>query len=484
MFKILFKKEIAENIQNYRFLLALVLCLIVIPLGFTVSQKDYADRRLVYDEAVRDYEQTRATAGDLMRNGGAAFRPPSPLSLLSGGVEMVLPNSVETRGYITEGGAEVQFNNNRRLDNPFLSLFGRLDLSFIVTTVMAVLVMIFTFNAVAGERERRTLAQIMANPVPRPMLITAKMAAGSSLLAAAFIAGILAGVLLTAALGLSPFAQPGVFGPFAIGIGASLVFLLVFYNLGLLISGLTRNSLSAMVTVLSVWVGLAMILPKGSVVLAKLILPVKSQQVIDLEKNQVRLQNDRDIYADLQQLTQTTPGIKDMSMDEFFKALRAKSPAVEAFKKVQADRKAEFTARLDADLDKIDAEFERQRGRQAALARNLSRLSPVSCLVHFMAELAGTGFAEERQWLETRSRFKQILDREIAIKLTALAFKNITLSSYRGIDLKAPAPKLPAEPVPLERRLAAGWVDMALLGIYGVLFFAGAYVVFLRYDVR
>jgi ABC-type transport system involved in multi-copper enzyme maturation permease subunit len=484
MFRILFRKEIAENIHNYRFLLALVLCLVIIPLGFTVSQKDYAARRQVYDQAVRDYEQTRATVTDLMSSGGAAFRAPSPLSLLSGGVEPVLPNSVETRGFISESGAQVGFNNTRRLDNPFTSLFGRLDLTFIVTTVLAVLVMIFTFNAVAGEKERRTLAQIMANPVPRPTVVAAKMAAGASLLAAAFLAGTATGLLLTAGLGLSPFREPGTALPFAIAVGVSLIFLLVFYNLGLLVSALTRSSVSAMVALFSFWVFLAMIFPKGSIVVAKLILPVKSQQVVDLEKSQVRFQSDSDFYGYLDRLAKSTPAIKNMSTDEYFKARRAKNSAVEAFEKVQTERKAEFTARLNADLDKIDAEFERQRGRQAALARNISRLSPVSCFVHVLAELAGTGFTEERAWRETRSRFKQIIDREIAPLTRMYFFGNMSYGGDRNLDRKAPAPKFPAVPVPLEKRLAAVWVDLALLLFYGLAFFAGACVLFLRYDVR
>jgi ABC-type transport system involved in multi-copper enzyme maturation permease subunit len=484
MFRILFRKEIAENIHNYRFLLALVLCLVIIPLGFIVSQKDYVDRRQVYDETVRDYEQTHATVVDVMRSGGSAFRSPSPLTLLSGGVEAVLPTSVETRSYISEEGVQVQFNNTRRLDNPLMWLFGRLDLVFIVTTVMAVLVMIFTFNAVAGEKERRTLAQVMSNAVPRPVVIAAKMAAGGTLLATAFLAGILAGILLTLALGLNPLGEPGTAATLAIATGVSLVFLLVFYNLGLLVSSLNKSSVSSMVALLSVWVALAMILPKGSVVIAKLVRPVRSQQVVDLEKNQVRVQIQREMGADLVKLMKSTPGIKDMSQDEFFKQRRAKNPAVEAFEKAQSDLKAKFTARMNAELDKADAEFERQRGRQAAVARNLSRLSPVSCFVHVMAELAGTGFAEERRWLETRSRFKHLLDRDIASKESSVTFGYTTMSSMGKIDPKAPAPKLQAEPVALETRLAAVCVDLVLLAIYGLLFFTAAYVKFLRYDVR
>jgi ABC-type transport system involved in multi-copper enzyme maturation permease subunit len=90
---------------------------------------------------------------------------------------------------------------------------------------------------------------------------------------------------------------------------------------------------------------------------------------------------------------------------------------------------------------------------------------------------------EEAAWRETKSRFKQILDREIAPKMTMFMFGEVTYGTM-GFDRNTPAPKLPPEVVPLEKRLAAVWIDLALLAAYGVLFFAGAYVAFLRYDVR
>jgi len=483
MFKVMLRKELLENIQNFRFLLALVLCLIVIPLGFIVSQRDYADRRQIYDEAVRNYDLSHTTVTDVLQNGGSAFRPPAPLGLVSSGVEIVLPSAVETVGFITQHGATVQFNNTRRPDDPFTGLFGRLDLAFIVSTLLSVLVMIFTFNAIAGEKERRTIAQVMANPVSRPVFVTAKMAAGSLLLAAAFLAGVLAGILLTVALGIDPFREQGTAAPFGIAIGVSLLFLLAFHNLGLLVSSRSRSGVTAMVGLLALWVALAMVLPKGSVVAAKLLMPIRSQEVVDLEKSRVRIQNDLDVGAALEKLIRSTPGIKDMSMDEFFKAKRAANPAIDAFEKAQAEIQGQFTARLNVDLDKIDTEFERQKGRQAALARTIARLSPVSCFVHAMAELAGTGFVEEAAWRRTRADFKRLLDREIASKQAMYVFGQISYGSL-NLDRKAPAPKVAAEPVPLEARLAAVWIDLALLAIYGLLFFAGAYVSFLRYDVR
>ena len=54
----------------------------------------------------------------------------------------------------------------------------------------------------------------------------------------------------------------------------------------------------------------------------------------------------------------------------------------------------------------------------------------------------------------------------------------------RGIALVEDSGKVIRGSALTLKRLAAVWVDLVLLGVYGVLFFAGAYVAFLRYDLR
>jgi hypothetical protein len=303
------------------------------------------------------------------------------------------------------------------------------------------------------------------------------------LIAAAFLAGVAAGVLVCAAAGLDILGGAGQAATLAVGVGASLLYLLVFLSLGLLVSSLSRSSAAAMVTLLACWVALFMILPKASVAVSKLLYQVKSQQVVDLEKARIRLQSQNELGKAIENLMKTTPVIKDMSTDAYMKASREKNAAVEAYEKAQDKLNDESRARLEDELDRVDADFELRKGRQAAVARTISRLSPMSCLVHVLTELAGTGFTEERAWRETRARFKQAIDRELSSKMEMRVFGDL---AYGGgnLDRNAPAPKLPPEAVTLEKRLAAVWVDLALLGIYGILFFAGAYVAFLRYDVR
>ena len=104
MFKTIVIKEFQENIRDSRFVVAMLLCMIIIPLGFFINAKDYQAKEQNDRDSVRLYDDSHKMVIDVMRLGGAAFRPSSPLSMLSGGVEHLLPTSVETVGYITNMG--------------------------------------------------------------------------------------------------------------------------------------------------------------------------------------------------------------------------------------------------------------------------------------------------------------------------------------------------------------------------------------------
>src|SRR5512136_1268686 len=98
MMRLLFIKEIREALASRRFWVVLALCLVLIPLGVEVSLKDYQARLHNYHEAVRIYQDQTKTVLDVLYNGGGkAFAPPSPLSFLSHGLELVLPDIAETQ---------------------------------------------------------------------------------------------------------------------------------------------------------------------------------------------------------------------------------------------------------------------------------------------------------------------------------------------------------------------------------------------------
>ncbi len=481
-FGTIFRKELLENVRNHRFLLALGLCIVLIPLGFSVQYMDYAAKDAAFRDALRTFEDNHKLLRDFVLSA-SVFRPPSSLAPLSAGVEALLPTSIDTIGYVGEAGVATALVNTSGIGNPFRFLYGPLDLATIAAVVLSVLAVLFVFNGVSGEKERRTLAQVFANAVPRSTLITAKMAAAFALIAAAFLAGLLLGVLALALQGFEVWGTAAAFVPFLIAAGLALVYIFVLVNLGLLVSTRARSSLSAMVALVTAWIALFMLVPKAAVVVSKVVAPVKSQQVVDLEKNQTRLQLGKELETEVDSLRKTMPGIKDMTMDEFFKARKAKSPVVDEYQKKQDEIRKTFGERTDAELAKIDAFYGARRDGQTRLARNLSRLSPISCFLHGVTEIAGTGLAEYDRVKENRTAFASLLENEIGRKEKLLRFEDATMGDY-GFDRDTPAPKLVYRTGTLGDRLAGVWPDMALLVFYGILFFAGAYVSFLRYDLR
>lgn len=57
------------------------------------------------------------------------------------------------------------------------------------------------------------------------------------------------------------------------------------------------------------------------------------------------------------------------------------------------------------------------------------------------------------------------------------------MSDFKG-DRNAPAPKFKYQPVSLSKVLISVLPDFVLLLLFCILFFTGAYVSFLKYDVR
>jgi len=482
IFGTIFRKELLENIRNQRFLLALALCVVLIPLGFAVQDMDYAAKDASYRDSLKTFEEGHKLLAEFVQEA-SMFRPPSPLAPISAGVEALLPTSIDTVGFVDESGATLGYVNASGLGDPFRFLYGPLDLATIAAVVLSILAVLFVFNGVTGEKERRTLAQVFSNSVPRSTLITAKMAAAFVLISAAFLVGLLLGALTLALQGFEVWAKSATLAPFLIAAGLTIVYIFVMVNLGLLVSARARSSLSAIVTLVMVWIALFMLVPKAAVITAKILRPVKSQQVVDFEKSQVRSQLSKESGDEIDKMRKSMPGIKDMTVDEFFKAKRNKNPLVDEYQTKQDEIQAAYLKRTDAELAKLDAAYAAQRERQTGLARDLSRLSPVSCYLHGVTEIAGTGLTEADRLKENKTALAGFLVNEVSRKLKVLRFGHMAMSndSFEG---DPPAPRLVYKGGTLRDQLPGVWPDMALLAFFGILFFAGAYVSFLRYDLR
>jgi ABC-type transport system involved in multi-copper enzyme maturation permease subunit len=463
MFKTIFYREVLDNVLGRRFYVILVLCLLIIPLGVYVGTRDYQVRRQAYQEITNLYSESHKSGEDILFHGAKVYHPPSSFSFLSLGLEIIMPNLAETRseGTLPQSAVELRFDSYQTLDNIYEFIYGPLDLVFIVTVMMTLFAIALTYGSLSGEKEQGTLKQILCNAVPRGHVLLAKMAANYIVLIIPFFAAILLGLLLFASQGISLSGIENAW--FSLGLAVVFSALLVgaFFNLGMLISSLTRQAVSTIIILLLCWVVLYGVVPRLSMIVAELVSPVRSPQLIAFEKNRIRMENEKECDARINELI-------DSGQD---------SP--ERQKTIQA----EYRGKLLESWQKIDREKERRRNAQIAVGVNLARLSPVSCFVRPLVEISRTGWLEYQEFIGDVSRYQQILNDKIYGK-RIFQVKKGGGQEIPVDNLSGPAPLFQAHAITRLSLISNVLPDLILLVIYNVLFMAGAFVKFLRYDVR
>jgi len=116
----------------------------------------------------------------------------------------------------------------------------------------------------------------------------------------------------------------------------------------------------------------------------------------------------------------------------------------------------------------------------------------VSCLTYIITELSGTGLLELENFHYAARRFQDKVADAVYDKYVTKQYGGTggntwsSTSSTPDFDpQKAQVPHMSDyRHVTLAQALKAVWPDILLLALYAVLFFAAAFVSFLKYDVR
>ncbi len=132
------------------------------------------------------------------------FLEPTPLSVFAKGLEESLPSYLGmTRNGVKQGSTSTA-------DAPLSSALGNLDFLFVASTVFSLLALLFTFDAVAGEREAGTLRITLANALSRDLFLWSKLIGGYIVFVVPFLVSFLLGLLLIVSQGF-PLGESDIF---------------------------------------------------------------------------------------------------------------------------------------------------------------------------------------------------------------------------------------------------------------------------------
>ena len=289
MLMTLIRRELLDNLMTFRFAAAVFITLLLVVAATAVLIQDYERRLADYNTSVEIHRQ-ELYKRQTYSPGVARLdidRQPNPLSIFNVGLDKRLGNEIRVSYWRVPSLWDAEMNSS---NNSFLNIFSSIDIVFIFEVVLSLLALIFAYDALAGEYEGGTLRLVLTHSVQRGYILFAKyISAMLCLLVPLLMSLLLAVILLITAPSISlntdDFLRIGGI------IFTSVVYLSVFYFIGLLISVITRRTSTALMLSIFIWGILVLVYP--NVVLATI-----TPQDISAERGRSALGQIKQIWED------------------------------------------------------------------------------------------------------------------------------------------------------------------------------------------
>ncbi len=465
MWKAVLKREIQHNLYSLRFFLSLVLILAVFIVGALSFVRNHAAGLERYREArslaLKAMERDAArNATELAVERRSYDLRPRDNAFLADAKEKHLPNSVIYSAWNVFG-----FENKGGSANPFLARYDELGWTFIASLLVSFVVLLFTFDAVSGEKETRTLSLTLSHPVSRGTVISAKYLSAVISFLAVVLPGVLISLLILLVSGAVSWSWT--LGAECLAVVVATGFLAAaMAAFGLLCSVLSRSSNVSLLLALSAWLLFGVVIPNSSSFLAKKAYPIETSETV--QKNVERAFDDLNKNA--------PPGSWMMHSGNPF------LPQHELRANLQRKRMTAEKAIRD--------DYYRSMFRQFEKTRRLTAFPPASALGYLSEAIVGGGYP----------RFRKVWD---DMHVYQIQFQNF-FTAFDAADPKSPhwynpsedvsttrqavsfntVPQFSERPMTLADRFRAALPFLAILASSGALVFFLAFLLFVRYDVR
>jgi ABC-type transport system involved in multi-copper enzyme maturation permease subunit len=464
VWKAVLKREVQHNLYSLRFALSLAMVLAVFIAGSLSFVRHHAADLGKYQEArdlaAKAIEEDAANATRLAVTQRAFDLRPRDNSFLADAKEKYLPNSIIYSAWNVFG-----FANKSGTANPYLARYDELSWAFAIALLVSFIAWLFTFDAVSGEKESKTLALALANPVSRGGLLLGKLLSAVFSVMAVLLPAVLVGLIILTLSGAAAW-NGALAGEVAALLVAAALLAAVMAAFGLLCSVLARNSNVSLLLALTVWLLFAIVIPNSSGFLAKNAFPIEKAESIQ-----------KRVVQALDDLSKVAPPGSWMS--------NSNNPFLP-----QHQLRANLMRKRMAAEKAIRDDYYRSMFRQLEKTRRWTALSPVAAFEFLAESIVGGGYPRFRRiWNDLHAfqgRFQAFFTAFDAADPKSPHWYN-PREDVSTSRLKVSPPVIPrfAERAPsFSDRLAPALPFLALLAAMAILVFFLSFLLFLRYDVR
>ena len=488
MLAILIQKELKNILLSPKFFATFLVCSILILISVFIGINEYNNAVLQYETNQQIARQDIEQATNWMQVRNIVHREPTPMQIFVSGLHFDVGRLSRISSF-----DDIKLVRSPYSDETLFAIFRFIDFTFIVQIVLSLFAILFTYDAINGERENGTLKLAFSNSVSRVQYLLAKFTGTWLGLIVPLFIPILIGLLLIMVLGVP--VSPSDWGAIVGLIALSILYITFFIGIGLFVSSITRKSSLSFLLLLVIWISGVLILPRMGVMAAGQLVTIES--VAQIEAKQEAYERERwetysaTISETWREREQAMQGMTDEERQVYrdekeWEWLEADDAAR---KKVQSDIIENNRTLLE--------ESQNQKKIQEQLAFNLARISPVSSFRLAAMNLAGTDIDMKSRYEESMRQYKDQFTAYSEKKQqetgTSGGFR-IEVDSNEGVKLDfgredqgldiSDMPRYSAPVVQAGVGLGNSILDFGLLILFIMATFGGSFVAFLRYDMR
>ena len=464
-------RELLENILGLRFTLSMLLAISLFAVAGFVFMAKYKQESQGYwkdtNENLSSLSERTKRLCDVALYEERIYRKPKSLALCAEGFEKYFPNCFRFDIF------SMEIPEVRSGDDFELGRFSDIDLVFIISVILSFVALVFTYDSICGEKEAGTLRLMLAASIPRHEILLGKYIGTMLTLGIPLLLGLLVCLLIVTSF-QDITISAGDWLKITTIVLLSFLCLSIFVLLGMFVSSRTAHSANSMVVLLLVWVGLVILIPSFGRIVSDAFCESPTETELQRGLAEVYEQFIDDVVSGKFGKNATYFGTKELENPQG--TARAVNALTEARNRVREDY-----------VNKMMVPF--------LFGRSFTRFSPTVSYQCASEAIAGTGIIRFRSLYQQVKRYQQDLKEFVRAKDAEDPDSLHLLCSHKAaIDKWGAISKKPVDfdtvPRFQDRDLAIGaalklaiW-DIGLLALFNLVFFAAAFVSFLRYDVR
>lgn len=465
-------KEILQNLLSLRFMLSLLLIISLFATGgFMFVGKYRQESNDYWKDTNRNLSSLAEHTNhlyELVTCRQVVWRRPKPLSLCVEGFENTLPDRFSFDPF-TWDLPEVRSRSNFLLPH-----FSDIDWVFTISLIISFVALLLTYDSICGEKRSGTLRLMLAGSMPRHKILLGKYIGAMLTIGIPLLSGLMIS-LIVVVFYRAIYIDTGQWFKILTIVLLSFLYLSIFILSGIFISSLSHKPASSMVVLLLVWVGLVILIPSFGRIIAGTFHKIPAR--VDMESR---------LAEAIEQIRQNSRDGKYGPGAGSWNSYNDNPPAAAKY----------YDAQVNA-RNAIMDEYLRQMVAQANTGRYYTCISPAIIYQRASEAIAGVGVPRVANLCQQIKRYQESLkeyirskDAEDSDSLHLLfqfpsewVAKNWHAISHERVDFDN-VPKFQERDLALGESLKLAIWDIGLLALFNLVFFAAAFVSFLRYDVR